>query len=491
MPDYDVTLTPDFQKIDEWQAIESAQAIIEGASYTVAQAIANTSNDVKAWLPDRINSLPGMSGTGITVSESNITLAGSFTAAVAGSAATPAGSDGSFTFNVSLTKGTYSQTTADLPGTIAATSQMSHTVTIGSHDNGSITVNPSAPSAAGTQITLTVTPDAGYETVSVSAYKTGDASTVVTLTNQYTFTMPDHDVTVTAVFQKTQAQIDEETVEEAKVDIEGGTFRITQTMGNTEDTVKDWLINTLKILFEDVHGVQFRSATIPILGDVTLTSLIPAIEGTEESPEGTNGSYLFTVTLMRGATVLTAGTVEGIILAMPYAGTPLKRIELMNMGSLKLRLVNTGNTPTGDLALTLSGPNAEAFILPSPTISSLPAGIETDFELALSAGLPKGIYHATLTVSCEGITPVSADIAYTVISTANDNPQENSLKAWMQNGRLHISGLTAGELWRVYNFSGSLIYHGIAGDEEENIDLSVRGLYVVVSGRQTVKVIFK
>jgi hypothetical protein len=303
--------------------------------------------------------------------------------------------------------------------------------------------------------------------------------------------MPDFDVTVEAEFQKTQAQLDREATEAAKVDIEGGTFHIAQAMGNTEATVKDWLINTLKVLFGATHGIEFRSGTISIIGDVTLTALTPAVAGMEASPEGTNGSFRFTVTLTRGTIVLTTGEVEGIILATPYSVTPLRRIELLKMGDLRLRLVNTGNTTTGDLTLTLTGANADAFMLPAATISSLSAGAENDFELVPLAGLSEGIYYATLTVSGEDITPVSVEVTHTAKSTGNDNPQEKDLKAWMQNDRLHVSGLTAGKPWHVYNFSGSLIYQDMAGDEEENIALSVRGLYVVVSGSQTVKVMFR
>jgi hypothetical protein len=485
MPSSNVTVTATFEKTQaqfDLEAVAAAKAAVEERTFTVAQQTANTEASVKTWLVNQINDL--ITSTGIRVSSANIAI-NSFTAAVTGS------SGGSFNFTVTLSKGSAGDRVTK-NGTILSTAV--YGIIVGSYADGSVSADKTA-AAQGETVTLSIVPAAGYRLASISAHRTGTRATAVPLHGSSddirTFTMPDYDVTVEAEFQKTQAQLDEEAVEAAKIDIEDGTFRIMQVMGNTEATVKDWLINTLKVLFGDAHGIAFRSEPIPMMGEVTLTALTPAVAGTETSPAGTNGSFRFTVALTRGAATLTAGTVEGIIIATSYSVTPLKRIELMQMGDLKLRLVNTGNTPTGDLTLELTGANADAFILPAATISSLPISAERDFALVPRAGLPEGTYHATLTVSGEGITPVSATVAHTVRSTGNDNPQEQGLKAWMQNGRLHVGGLTAGKSWRVYNFSGALIYHGVASDGEENIALSVRGLYVVVSGSQAVKVMFK
>ena len=91
-------------------AVNAAKALIEAASYTVLQDTANTEETVKAWLVEQINALQGMSDTGITVTENDVTL-DSFTPAVTNV------SDGSFAFTVSLSKGS-SQTTASKSGTI-------------------------------------------------------------------------------------------------------------------------------------------------------------------------------------------------------------------------------------------------------------------------------------------------------------------------------------------------------------------------------------
>jgi hypothetical protein len=96
-----------------------AQSLIESGSYTVAQATANIEADVKTWLAGQINSLSGMSATGITVTAADITVS-NFTPAVAGSAGNLSGTDGSFDFTVSLVTGN-SNITASKNGTITAT----------------------------------------------------------------------------------------------------------------------------------------------------------------------------------------------------------------------------------------------------------------------------------------------------------------------------------------------------------------------------------
>ena len=64
------------------------------------------------------------------------------------------------------------------------------------------------------------------------------------------------------------------------------------------------------------------------------------------------------------------------------------------------------------------------------------------------------------------------------------------LKAWVQNGVLYVSGLTAGKPWNIYNLYGQLIYTGIANGDRVEIRLSVKGIYIVQSDNGTIKVMF-
>jgi anti-sigma28 factor (negative regulator of flagellin synthesis) len=302
---------------------------------TFTQVEANTEEAVKNRLAALINSLSGMSATGITVTAADITLTG-FTAAVAGDESNPSGTNGGFTFGVALEKGISSWSTASKTGVITATTYVppaTYTVTVASLLNGAVTVTPATPSVSGTPITLDITPDANYELEAISAHKTGDVGTSVSMSGSgaiRTFNMPAHDVTINASFRKTQAQLDKEAVDAAKAAIEGGTYKVTQASANDEVSVKTWLEETLNMLFGQSHDVQFRSAT-SIVGDVTITAITPAIEGTESNPNGTDGSFAFTVSLNKGATTLTTIATAGVIVATPHIPTDLNSLQVKSL----------------------------------------------------------------------------------------------------------------------------------------------------------------
>ena len=62
----------------------------------------------------------------------------------------------------------------------------------------------------------------------------------------------------------------------------------------------------------------------------------------------------------------------------------------------------------------------------------------------------------------------------------------STLKASIQNGRLHVSGLTIGNMWTVYNLSGEIVRQSRATAEEADIDLPSKGIYIFVSAEQSV-----
>ena len=110
----------------------------------------------------------------------------------------------------------------------------------------------------------------------------------------------------------------------------------------------------------------------------------------------------------------------------------------------------------------------------------LPAAIHTDF-LHLS-GINRG-------------KPFSFQMLVTVVVKNDNNSNitvelepEKSLKAWMYDGQLYVSGLTAGTVWSVYSISGILIYQGVALENKDNIKLPAQGIYIVQSGDNTIKV---
>ncbi|MDR2085598.1 MAG: hypothetical protein LBP72_00305 [Dysgonamonadaceae bacterium] len=85
--------------------------------------------------------------------------------------------------------------------------------------------------------------------------------------------------------------------------------------------------------------------------------------------------------------------------------------------------------------------------------------------------------------------PVVTNASLATSSGIVDVSQAKVLKARMQNGKLHIDGLTAGKPWSVYGVSGAPVCHGKASSDEASVSLPAQGVYIVVSGNQRVKVI--
>jgi len=482
MPAYDVIVTATFKKTQatlDAEAVAIAKDAIENNTYIVAQLTANTETTVKTWLVSQINSLIAI--TGITVTENNLTLS-SFTSSAGNT-------NGSFNFDVALTKGD-ANGTASKNGTIS--SDPVYAVLIGIITNGNVSTDKTT-AQQGETVMLTITPKTGYKPDIVAVYKTGEPATVLLLSgtgNTRTFAMPAYDVTVTVTFEKTQETIDDEAVASARNDIEGGTYHIAQQTANDDASVKTWLLYTLDLLFGQSHGLQLRSSSTPIDALVEVTSLTPAIAGTETNPEGINGAFTFTVTLKRGATEILTAPTNGVILATPYVVTQQKLIELLPVDELTVRIINTGNVATGELTLTLSGANAGFFTLPLSTINSLMTGDDAEVVIAPIENLQEGVYKVTLTVSGDGISPVSIELTYAAPPTSNDNPQSTLMRAWVQNGLLHVTGLTVGESLYIYNLYGMLVYKSIVTSEEAIIPLRTQGVYIVLSGKNTVKVVY-
>ena len=73
--------------------------------------------------------------------------------------------------------------------------------------------------------------------------------------------------------------------------------------------------------------------------------------------------------------------------------------------------------------------------------------------------------------------------------TGNEKVVIQSLNAYSSNGILYITGLQPGKPFQIYNLAGQYLFKGIAKSEEEQIVPVTGGIYIVVSEKQSVKVI--
>ena len=115
----------------------------------------------------------------------------------------------------------------------------------------------------------------------------------------------------------------------------------------------------------------------------------------------------FTVEAATYGIVLSPSTTQNFgTLTVGYTTAPTARTIAVN---------NTGNQPTGDLTVALSGTNADSFTLSALTIGSIAVDGGDNFTVAPNTGLAVGVYTATVTVSGDSnITAVSFDVSFTV-----------------------------------------------------------------------------
>jgi hypothetical protein len=72
--------------------------------------------------------------------------------------------------------------------------------------------------------------------------------------------------------------------------------------------------------------------------------------------------------------------------------------------------------------------------------------------------------------------------------TAIANVVKTQLIVSVRNNILKIGGLSAGDVFSVYNMQGILIYKGVATTSEASVNLPSRGVYIVATDKERAKV---
>lgn len=102
--------------------------------------------------------------------------------------------------------------------------------------------------------------------------------------------------------------VPEEDIPAAKTAIRNHNWTVSQTVANSSDSIKVWIENELNGL--DLHGVS--------AADIVVVSFSSAVAGTSEKPNGTNGSYSFSVRLSTGNETDSITVNTGAIMAVTY-----------------------------------------------------------------------------------------------------------------------------------------------------------------------------
>ncbi len=457
-----ITMTINENANPDIALVASAKSIIEGGSYTLSQATANTEAAVKTALATQINALPGMSATGVTVTASDLTVS-SFNAATAGSSVNPAGTNGSFTFTVSLTKGVVNQTTTGKSVIITATAftnTMAVTAAKTAIVNGTVTVDFGADQTAKTAavqnyVNSMLTGDA----VGVTATVTHSSGSTYQVALSKGAVYDNLSITMTI---NENANPDIALVNSAKSIIEGASYTLTQGTANTATAVKT-------ALAAQINALPAMSATgVTVTADnLTVYNFVGATAGNSVKPTGTNGSFTFTVSLTKGVVGQTTIGKSAIITATAFTNT-------MAVTAAKTAIVNGtvivdfGADQTAKTAAVQNYVNSKLTGDAAGVTATVTHSSGSTYQVALSKGAVNDSKSITMTIN-ENANPDIALVnsaksiieggSYTLTQdTANTEAAVKTALAAQINAlpAMSTTGVTVtADNFTVYNFVGA------------------------------------
>jgi hypothetical protein len=433
--------------------ISTAKIAVEGASYTATQANVTDVTQAKTAVEAAIAALD-LNGVIATVQD------GTFTPATAGTAGTPAGTNGSYTFTVQLTKGTgTTQTTETLTLAIAAIAYDSTAQDNADISAAKIVVEGATFTAAQTDVTDAVQAKTAVESVIAALDLSGVTATVTSGTfvaaiagaaqtptgtnGSYTFTVNlakgtgttqttetlTLAISATAYDSTTQDNID---ISAAKITVEGAAYAAVQA--DVTDVTQAKTAVEAAIAALDLNGV---TATVQ---DGVFTA---AIAGTAQTPAGTNGSYTFTVQLAKGTgTAQTTTTLTLTIAATAYDSTAQDNADIQAAKTaLEAAIYMAAQTDVSDIvqaksaveiaiaALDLNGVQATVqdgtFSAAIAGTAQVPAGTNGSYTFTVDLAKGTGTTQTTETL----ILVISAT-AYD--STAQDNADIQAAKTALE-----------------------------------------------------------
>ena len=291
--------------------VAAAKTAAQNASYAdMTQAAATDEAAIQAALKSTAET--AINNSNITVTINKV----SYIAPIAGTSANPGGTDGSYIFTVTVSKGTQSETTVQKTITITATpytgitdaqavaaaktvlvdgsvdvafgaSQADKTAAVQAYVNALLTGD-----AAGVTATVTYNSGTGKYDVAISKGSVHDTTSLSMTVN----VAPDPDIAIVAA-AKTAAQ-------------NASYADMTQAAATDEAAIQAALKSTAET------AINNSNITVTI----NKVSYIAPIAGTSANPGGTDGSYTFIVTVSKGNQSETTVQKTITITATPYTG---------------------------------------------------------------------------------------------------------------------------------------------------------------------------
>ena len=209
-------------------------------------------------------------------------------------------------------------------------------INITDSEGGTVTASPSA-AAEGMTVTLTATPDEGYELESLTVKDGADAE--VTVGEDNTFTMPATDVTITATFKKLPVDVDitvesgKDIAAEVAAAADGADIKsITVTLAeNGEYTISSTLQSQGNVTINGAEGATIDASGLsaPLITLNGGTTFAPKADGTDSDHILVESVTIKDVTIkgMKDALVKDAQkslvetvTIDNSVIEMPAAG---------------------------------------------------------------------------------------------------------------------------------------------------------------------------